>query len=126
MKIPGLDDNHIPVDADRLMNMDSVDEWLAGYQSVKHFANAAHTTITAQHYEIQALKAQIEKFHERLDVEHDVAALQGWLYGRSDAINFEDSADHLSGAKNQQLGELRKIRRAMIRAEKESDNERIS
>jgi len=66
VKRPRLDDNHIPVDAERLMNMGSVDEWLSSYQSVKHFANAAHTTITAQHYKIQELKAEVFALREEL------------------------------------------------------------
>jgi len=62
--ISDLDDDHVPVDADRLMNMASVDEWVAGYQSVRHFATEAHKTITRQHYQIQALKAEIEKLKQ--------------------------------------------------------------
>jgi len=46
------------------MNMASVDEWVAGYQSVRHFATEAHKTITRQHYQIQALKAEIEKLKQ--------------------------------------------------------------
>jgi hypothetical protein len=71
VKIPNLDDNHIPVDAERLMNMAEVDErimnlnqWMATFQSPMQLAKTAHKQIAAQHYEIQALKAQLDQLRK--------------------------------------------------------------
>ena len=60
---------------------------------------------------------------DRMDIDCDIESLQGWIYGRSDAINYEDQASTLCISKNDQLCALRKERRAMIAAAQEQGDE---
>ena len=58
---------------------------------------------------------------ERLDIEHDVANLQGWIDGRNAALSM--NTDKLVTSKNKLLHGLRKDRRAMIAIAQETGNE---
>lgn len=53
---------------------------------------------------------------DMLEIESDIGSLQGWLYGRSSALNGD--TDNKATSMNEQLHKLRKQRRKMIAAYK--------
>lgn len=85
------------------------------WKEIQELENKAITQAEVDAY--LAERGLVAITQDRLDIEHDVASLQGWLDGRSDALQFGD-VDAMSVSKHKQLGELRKQRRAMIKAAK--------
>ncbi len=63
-------------------------------------------------------KGMVVVTQDRLDIEHDVANLQGWIDGRNAALSMD--TDKLVTSKKELLHGLRKDRRAMIKEAQES------